>query len=175
MCLILMNDNYKLKKGEIMKKFFVFALIFLGMVSLGHSQVKARSLGLRLGGGDVSGAEISYQHGMSNPNRLELDLGFGASENHNRIFLAGIYQWVWNLKNDFNWYAGPGASIGYYSYENADDNINIAVGGQIGIEYDFTRQDVPLLVSLDLRPMWDLLGDNSGLGWGVALGVRYIL
>lgn len=151
----------------------VTIFVILGIVSFSQAQVNSNAIGLRLGGGDINGAEISYQNRLSNVNRLELDLGFGTNGNHDRIFLAGIYHWVRNIDGGFNWFIGPGASVGYYSYDNSDD-INVAVGGQIGVEYDFQDMDLPLLLSLDARPMWDLLGDNTGLGWGVALGIRYI-
>ena len=62
--------------------------------------------------------------------------------------------------------------------------ISLGVGAQIGLEYDFlTDLDVPLQLSLDLRPMahFYLLGHYKPandlyqyFGWGVALGVRYI-
>lgn len=129
---------------------------------------------MRLGGdGDVNGAEISYQHGIGSSNRIELDLGFGGNKNHNRMFLAGIYHWNWNITKGLNWYAGPGAAVGIHSYDNSNGYINIGLGGQIGIEYDFNTTNTPILLSIDSRPMWDFIGDYSGFGWGTALGVRY--
>ncbi|MEQ9188556.1 MAG: hypothetical protein RLP15_12545 [Cryomorphaceae bacterium] len=150
--------------------------VFIVLLSvLGMAQVNDNAIGLRLGGnGDVNGAEISYQMGLSAENRLEFDLGFGTGNGHSRMYLAGIYHWDWNITDALNWYVGPGASVGFYEYDNSKDGINVAVGGQIGIEYDFQDKGAPILLSLDGRPMWDLLGDNSGLGWGAALGVRYI-
>ena len=157
-----------------MKKLHI-TLLLIGLSMVGLAQVNTNAIGLRLGGnGDVNGAEISYQIGMSSQNRIELDLGFGTGNGHNRMYLAGIYHWDWNITDALNWYVGPGASVGFYQYDNSADGINVAVGGQIGIEYDFTDKGAPILLSLDGRPMWDLLGDNSGLGWGAALGVRYI-
>jgi len=75
-----------------------------------------------------------------------------------------------NLPGRFAWFAGPGASISYDSY-NDNRYVNIGVGGQIGIEYNF--MGIPLMVSLDARPIWDFPGDVNGLGWGTALGIRY--
>lgn len=156
-----------------MKKGFILAL-FIAMGFCATAQVNPHALGLRFGGdGDINGAELSYQHGIGDMNRLELDLGFGANKNHNRMFLAGIYHWNWNITGGLNWYVGPGASVGFYAYDNSDDYINVALGGQIGIEYDFNTIGAPILISLDARPMWDFIGDNAGLGWGAALGIRY--
>ncbi len=157
-----------------MKKITFITFVALSISFYAHSQVNPHALGLRLGGGSFVGAEISYQHGLGSANRLEFDLGFGSSKNHSRMFLSGIYHWNWNITDALNWYVGPGASVGLYTYDKADSYLNVAIGGQIGIEYDFKKKNVPILLSLDARPMWDLLGNHSGLGWGAALGIRYV-
>jgi hypothetical protein len=158
-----------------MKRFFLTLLVVL-MTFMLKAQVNERTLGLRLGGnGSVNGIECAYQHGLSNANRLEVDLGFGAGKGHNRLYVVGVYHWVWNIADAFNWYVGPGATVGLYQYNPGEDGINIGVGGQIGLEYDFKSLGAPILLSLDARPMWDFFGNSSGLGWGAALGVRYIL
>ncbi|PKP05253.1 MAG: hypothetical protein CVU11_00920 [Bacteroidetes bacterium HGW-Bacteroidetes-6] len=157
-----------------MKKMFIFIALVCGSISLAISQVNPHAIGVRLAGdGDANGAEISYQHGFGEANRLEMDLGFSGNSNSNRMFLAGIYHWDWNLTGGLNWFVGPGAVIGMYSHDFHDDYIGVGVGGQIGLEYDFNKHNAPILLSLDFRPMWDLLGDYSGFGWGAALGVRY--
>jgi hypothetical protein len=157
-----------------MRKLSILALVTIAMTYNTFAQVNPHAIGVRLGGGTVNGAEISYQHGLSSANRFEIDAGFGSNKHHNRLYLAGMYHWDLNIVDRLNWYIGPGASIGFYSYDDADNSVNAAIGGQIGIEYDFGGQNVPILLSLDVRPMWDLLGNTTGLGYGFALGVRYI-
>jgi len=157
-----------------MKKQLVVLTLFLSISFYVTAQVNPQAIGLRGGGnGVISGAEISYQFGMSYANRLEMDFGFGANATDSRLFFAGMYHWVWNITEGLNWYAGPGAGAGLYSDYGSATYLGIALGGQIGIEYDFNTLHVPLLLSLDARPMFDFLGDNSGLGWGAALGIRY--
>ena len=157
-----------------MKKILLTFTVLFSLAALAQAQLNPHALGLRFGGdGSINGAEISYQHGLSDANRVELDLGFGASANHTRIFIVGIYHWNWNIDGGLNWYIGPGGSLGFFSYDASENYINIGVGGQIGLEYDFNTLDVPILVSVDARPLWDLLGANAGLGWGAAFGVRY--
>jgi hypothetical protein len=157
-----------------MKKFLIFTLAVFCSSHYINAQVNRNAIGLRFGGnGDVNGVELSYQKGFNDVNRLELDLGFGSNPDHTRFFLAGIYHWDWNITKGLNWYVGPGAAIGYYSYHESDDYINFALGGQLGLEYDFNTMNAPILLSLDVRPMWDFVGDHAGFGWGVALGVRY--
>lgn len=148
-------------------------LLFVALVSVGAiagAQVSSNALGARIYGGDTfNGAELSYQKGLNDRNRLELDASFGFKSDNTRLALVGIYHWDWHISGGFNWYLGPGASLAYDSY-NDNNYLNIGLGGQIGIEYKF--KDLPLLVSLDTRPMWDFLGDVNGLGWGAALGIR---
>ena len=51
--------------------------------------------------------------------------------------------------------------------------MTIGVGGQGGVEYDFNDLGVPLLVSVDTRPMIGFLGGTKGFGYGGALSARY--
>jgi hypothetical protein len=91
------------------------------------------------------------------------------------MFLAVIYHWNWNITDGLNWYAGPGAAVGLYNYDNnqvISSGANLGVGGQIGIEYDFNHHGTPLLLSLDARPMFDLIGYYD-IGWGTSLSLRY--
>ena len=162
-----------------MKKSFLFVLLMLiGMFA--NTQVNPHAIGLRLrGDGHRNGAEISYQYGLGSTNRLEIDFGARGHKDWNHVSVAIIYHWVMNLTDGLNWYVGPGGSIGSYrSKHNYNDGLTLAVGGQIGIEYDFSaNDDVPLLLSLDWRPMWNLSGnyhnyDNFGYEGG--LSIRYI-
>jgi hypothetical protein len=157
-----------------MKKFLLIISVIFCTSYYINAQVNPHAIGLRLGGnGEGNGVELSYQKGFSDVNRIELDLGFVGNPNYSKFLLAGIYHWDWNITEGLNWYIGPGAGIGLYTYKNSDDYISVALGGQIGLEYDFNTLDAPILLSFDVRPMWDFLGDNSGFGWGVALGVHY--
>ena len=148
-------------------------VVLAGLATTAQAQVHPHALGLRFAGGSINGAELSYQHGLSNKNRLEFDGGMFTSDKVDRISLVGMYHWVWNLSGGLNWYAGPGAGLSLDKYENGGSGLGLAVGGQIGLEYDLNKQKLPLLISLDTRPMYDLIGDYKGFGWGLALGVRY--
>ncbi len=155
-----------------MKKMLILIMIIFGTGYFTNAQVNPRALGLRIGGdGDIGEAEISYQRAQDGATRIEWDFGFGGSRNQTRIFLAGIYHWVWNIDGGLNWYAGPGAGAGLHT--NDDASISVSVGGQVGLEYDFNNVETPILLSVDFRPMWDLIGEHAGLGWGAALGIRY--
>ncbi|MEX1003023.1 MAG: hypothetical protein WDZ35_12975 [Crocinitomicaceae bacterium] len=166
----------------------LYRTLFLGVLFFAfsaQSQVNPHAIGLRFNGGHYGGghygAEISYQHGFGESNRLELDLGWRSHRWWSQMAITGIYHWVWNITGGLNWYIGPGAQLGFYRdrgyYNDVDDHISLAIGGQIGIEYDFSKHDVPLQLSLDARPMWDIFwryDDNGAFGYGAAFSLRYI-
>ncbi|MBN9284986.1 MULTISPECIES: hypothetical protein [Flavobacterium] len=162
-----------------MKKLFFSAFMLIGLAFGAQAQeISKNALGLRLGDNDGFGGEVSYQRGLSKNNRLEVDLGWRNSKHTDAFKLSGLYQWVWNIDGGFNWYAGVGAGVGSWSYENdyhvdvKDSGTFVFAAGDIGIEYVF---DIPLQLSLDFRPELyfndDYRGDNFGPD--IALGIRY--
>jgi hypothetical protein len=167
-----------------MKKLLFIALLTSVIQFNAIAQVNPHAIGLRLGGGGYGqGAELSYQKGIGGSNRLELDLGWrfrkyddnGVGNDYSHIVFSGIYHWVWNITDGLNWYVGPGGQLGMWNYKSDfyDDGFTLAIGGQIGLEYDFNGLGAPILLSLDSRPMWGLVGPGNGFGYGGALGIRY--
>ena len=153
-----------------MKKIVLLTLCIFGFSLSSQAQnIADHALGLRLGDNYGFGTEISYQHGLSENNRLELDLGWRSRNDLDAFRLTGIYQWVWNLEGGFNWYAGAGGGLG--SVDTGDDSdFFVLIAGDVGIEYDF---DFPLLLSLDFRPEIGFSDYNDDLGFDIALGIRY--
>jgi hypothetical protein len=155
-----------------MKRIIGLLSLILVFSLYAQAQVNPRAIGVRLGGGSAgTGGEISYQHGLGDINRLELDLGMNLGDGVNALGVAAIYQWVMNIDGGFNWFVGPGAGFSSFQVKDGDGYIGLAVGGQIGLEYNFKA---PFQISLDARPMWGLLSDAKGFGWGAALGIRYV-
>ncbi len=161
-----------------MKKIFLSILATAGLIiSVNAQEISDNALGLRLGDSDGFGAQISYQRSLGDNNRLEIDLGWDDNGNADGFKLAGLYQWIWQLDGNFNWYAGVGGGVGSYSIDlpsNQDDTDTfLFAAGNVGIEYDF---DIPLLISLDFRPeigFGDDIYDNDDLDFDIGLGLRY--
>ena len=156
-----------------MRKLFLSTVaIFTGLLFMNAQDVSENSIGLRLGDSDGFGAEISYQRALGEANRLEVDLGWRSARDYDGFKLTGIYQWVWELDGDFNWYAGAGGGLGSYGFDNSalDDETFVFVAGNVGIEYIF---DIPLLLSLDFRPELGFGDFNDDLDFDIALGIRY--
>lgn len=160
-----------------MKKLILSAVMLLGLALSTQAQdISKNALGLRLGDSDGFGGEISYQRELSSDNRLELDLGWRNSNNVDAFKLTGLYQWVWNIDGGFNWYAGVGGGLGSWNHDYkgySDSGTFVFAAGDIGIEYLF---DIPLQLSLDLRPEFYFNSDkyrSDNLGSDIALGIRY--
>ena len=146
-----------------MKKAFLLVGLLIGSAfSLCAQDISDNTIGLRFGGGNGVGGEISYQKSLGDSNRLEIDLGL-ANEFTN-FKATGLYQWVWNLENQFNWYAGVGGGL------VSADGTGIYGAGVVGIEYNF---DAPILLSIDYRPEIGIAGGLDGLNSDIALAVRY--
>ncbi len=162
----------------------ILSISLLTATALSAQNISDNALGLRLGDSDGFGAEISYQRLVQRYNRVEIDLGWRDSREYDAFKLTGLYQWVHNIDGNFNWYWGVGGGLGNVDFDpipNAgggdpitpDGGFFIFVAGDIGVEYDF---DIPLLLSLDIRPEIGIIGyddfDDS-FDFDIALGIRY--
>ena len=160
-----------------MKKVILTAVIALSGIFAANAQqaISKNAIGLRFGSNDGIGYEISYQRALNKNNRLEIDLGWRDDNYYNAVKLAGVYQWYWNIDGGFNWYAGVGGGLSSWNFDNnykSDSGSTLFVAGQIGIEYNF---DIPLQISLDLRPELYLNNNDyrDSFGPDIALGLRY--
>lgn len=165
-------------------------LALVAVFTMGMAANAQNSLGLRIetdgSNGDLyfGSTELSFQHGMG-AKRVELDLGFGnhdySSYDYTHFCLTGVYQWTGNFVDNFGWYLGVGGQLGFWSYDYDNDYFYsdksgaiLSVAGQAGIEYNF--QKVPLQLSLDWRPLMEIVGPSDGFDFhygNVGLGVRY--
>lgn len=163
--------NLKITMMKYLKRILFSAILTATATATVSAQdISKNALGLRVGDNDGFGGEISYQRYLSDNNRLEFDLGFRNSKNVDAFKLVGLYQWVYPLDNNFNWFVGAGAGVG--SYDAPEDNGSFALAAaDLGIEYNF---NIPLVISLDMRPE---LGFNDtysdDLDLDIALGIRY--
>ena len=155
--------------------------IFIFLMSFGvyAQDLSDHSIGLRLSDSDGFGAEISYQKSIGRYNRAEFNLGWRDSRDFDAFKLSGVYQWVHQIEGGFNWYYGAGGGVGSVDFESVPDEVEdndgvfVFVAGNLGVEYDF---DIPLLLSLDVRPEIGILGYDgfdNGFLFDIALGIRY--
>ena len=104
----------------------VAALAFAAVAS-----AQPKAVGVRVG----NGAEVSYQHYLGGSNFIEADLGFMS----NGFRLTGIYDFDLGSAGNFNFYVGPGASLGFVNGTDGNGNaktyFSAAVVGQVGAEF----------------------------------------
>ena len=162
-----------------MKNRILLILVCIGFTSTVLAQESTRNaIGLRLGDSDGFGAEISFQRDLKENNRLEADFGWRNGVNYDGIKLVGLYQWVWLLDGDFNWFVGAGGGISAFRIDkkNSDDvkDTFVFAAGNIGVEYTFK---IPLRLSLDFRPELGFgndIYDNNDVDFDIGIGVRYL-
>jgi len=170
------------------------------LMMVSFSALAQRAVGLRVGGGSSFIAEFSYQFAfqqeqraltdtwwqritrkttlspISAADRIEFGLGFGStlsssSESVNYMNFCVVYQWHNALTRRAGWYVGPGAYLSFHQFDERS-LLALGIGGQLGVDYTFR---FPLQVSADFRPMIRLIGGSYGLGWGIAIGCRYMI
>lgn len=150
-----------------MKKLFLVLVALVGFSFAVNAQND--NLGVRLGGGQGYNAEISWQHALG-ANRVEMDLGWAIYQDASSFSLTGIYQWTFDLADNFGWFIGPGAYLGTTSVEGKS-RFGLALAGQVGVEYNFAS--IPLQLSLDVRPRFYVV-PSTNFRWGdIAFGIRY--
>ncbi|MFM2266220.1 MAG: hypothetical protein RLZ77_1640 [Bacteroidota bacterium] len=156
-----------------MKKFIYSSLFVLGLSTAAFAQ-SSQTIGLRFGSNNGLGTEVSYQRPLGEANRLEANLGWRSSDNLNAIKVSGLYQWVWDLDENFNWYAGVGGGLLNWNHEKAGVSHSgtfVYGAGDIGIEYNF---DFPLTISADFRPEFGAKNDYyKSYNSDIAIAFRY--
>lgn len=155
-------------KKVILSIFFVCAVATAAIA-------QPRAIGARIG----YNVEFSYQHNIAT--NWMFDLTAGATNywsSWGRADVTMMFDWILNIHGGWNFYIGPGAGLSYYyspHYDYDGHRLGVNVGGQLGFEYQF---GIPLNISLDWRPMWNVLGFGHydhyyGDFYGFALGLRY--
>lgn len=155
-----------------MKKIILTLTLVIFISTFGSAQDYNTGVGLRLGFSNG----LTVKHFLSQRSAVEGLLatrwrGFeitGLLEVHNQAFDV----------DRLKWYFGGGAHIGFWNGDNThwgDTGTNytiIGVDGILGIEYSFS--EVPINLSLDWKPAFNLTGYTGFWGDGGALSIRYI-
>ena len=154
---------------------FIFILIAI-FASVFMAEAQPKALGVRAG----MDCQLSYEHGVSSGDFVEVDLGvefiygYAVGLNAAAGYNFMIAQPEWTQKGQWGFYVGPAVKVGYIWVGGY-----LAVGAQVGLEYNF---DFPLQLSLDIRPAAGiafeggtcrLYGAEAILGSIPCLSVRY--
>jgi hypothetical protein len=156
-----------------MKKVIIISLAVLLTTLSVKAQDYKTSLGLRAG----VPYGLTIKHFVSKSDALE---GILASR-WGGFVITGLYErekWTGHYPG-FNWFWGVGAHIGFWdggTNPNLANSYNggavLGVDGILGLEYTF--DDIPLNLSLDLLPTVNLFGSTGWGGINGALSIRYV-
>ena len=155
-----------------MKKLLLFfSFTMLLAPNINAQEMSKNAIGNRFGENNGFGGELSYQRKLSHNNRLEIDLGIRGNDSYSAFKVTSLYQWIWQLENRFNWFAGVGGGLGNWKTKVTNNSDTFIFGaGVLGIEYNF---DIPLLISLDFRPELGFSNSYDGFESDFGLSIRY--
>ena len=155
-----------------MKKIILTLALVIFISAFASAQDYSTGVGLRLGFSNG----LTVKHFLSQRSAVE-----GLLATRWRGFeITGLFE-VHNQAFDverLNWYYGFGGHIGFWNGDNTtwgDVGTNytlIGIDGILGIEYNFS--EVPINISLDWKPAFNLTGYTGFWGDGGALSIRYI-
>ncbi len=158
-----------------MKQLSACLLLVMISMSFAHAQMNEGSDYKTALGVKVYPGAVSIKHFIAH-NRAVEGLGYISADGFR---LTGLYE----LHNDISsvaglkWYVGGGGHVGIWSdiwknkYPTRNGGLAIGVDGVLGIDYKISG--VPLNLSFDWQPSFNLIGYNyfEG-GWG-GIGIRY--
>lgn len=153
-----------------MKKLLFIFILTLGMAVAASAQDYRTSLGLRAG----LPYGLTVKHFVSKTNAFE---GIVASS-YGGLVVTGLYENVhWTGKYPgLNWFFGFGAHVGFWDrspyYDSVDATGVLGVDFIVGLEYTF--DEIPLNLSLDLLPSYNLIGHTGWNGINGGLSIRYV-
>jgi hypothetical protein len=152
-----------------MKSRFILVLSILVMSIAAQAQYSS-AVGLRLG---YPGA-VSYKKFLNDANAVELMAGLYYGD----LSVGALYEIHKDLNVDnLRWYYGAGAQVSFY--KGIKSGVAVGLSGTLGLDYSF--DDLPLNLSIDIVPTFYLLGSDYSTGYlngfdGLgALSARYIL
>ncbi len=160
------------KKQSVMKKALFVFLIITVIVITSNAQDYKTGVGLRAG----VPYGVTVKHFLSEQNAVE---GILASR-WNGFVITGLYEnehWTGEYPG-LNWFWGFGGHVGFWD-EGSNPRLDkdyvgsvIGIDGILGLEYTF--DDIPLNLSLDILPAINLIGSTGWGGINGALSVRYV-
>jgi hypothetical protein len=155
-----------------MKKCIVLLLVVCSLSQLKAQNKTTNSMTYKTGVGLKiwDGGGITLKTFISDKKALEF-IGFF---NGNGTRVTGLYEIHGDLSTEGNlkWYAGPGAHVGFYKVSNVTKTV-IGVDGVIGLDYKF--KELPLNLSLDWQPSFEIGKGYGFTGAFFGLSVRYTL
>lgn len=155
-----------------MKRIVLTFFAVIAFTALSNAQDYSTAIGFR--GGFSNG--VTIKHFLSQRSVVE---GI-VSTRWQGIDITALYE-IHNAQafgvERLNWYYGVGGHIGFWNGTyttwgtSGTSYIVIGIDGILGLEYNF--EEIPINVSVDWKPAFNLIGYTGFWGDGGALSVRY--
>ncbi len=89
--------------------------------------------------------------------------------------LTALYEFHGNISDveGLKWYAGPGAHLQFWKsiWKGAYGGVGLGIDGVVGLDYKF--KDLPINLSVDWQPSYNITGwSHFEAGYG-GVGIRY--
>lgn len=172
----------------MIKKLFTAVTLFLILISNNvNSQPYRTGVGIRFGG---IATGVSVRHFLSSKGAIEGLASFG----RHAFIITGMYESFHAFPNaeGLSWFFGGGAHVGFYQdgyryeyfyykshnsksfkdEEHGDRQFSFGGDFIIGMDYKFKK--VPIDISLDVKPMIDIVPGLYGY-WEGAISFRFTL
>ena len=148
-----------------MKKFLMVAVLMVSALAM-NAQDYNWAIGVR--GGLSRNAGLTVKKGMGGT-ALDFTANWYLVGEHSALNVQGLYEWQQNITGGLDWYYGLGAHVGLNNaYESP---LWLGVDAVIGLEFKFP--ELPIAISLDYRPGFDVLPATSPAYSDVALGLKF--
>jgi hypothetical protein len=145
-----------------LKLILAFSLAYLTTGLFAQSDYK-QSIGLRLGNGYYDAISAAYKVFIKNNSAIEINLGirpYSPTSYYNWVNLSasGVYQLHFDIKpvEGLKWFVGGGVVVSnsFSDYEDYS-GVNVGLFPTGGVDYKFN--DIPLAVSFDVRPTFQIV------------------
>lgn len=156
-----------------MKKITLMLMAFFTAITISYGQADYQT-GIGVRGGLSNG--ITIKHFLGSQSAIEGIAAFRWGGYN----LTGLYEIHTNAFDEpqLNFYYGAGGHIGFWDGDANpwfDDNQSytvIGIDGILGLEYTF--KEIPINLSLDWKPGFNLVGDSGFWGDEAAFSARFV-
>lgn len=149
-----------------MKKVLLIAVLMVSALTV-KAQEYSQAIGLR-GGAEFAG--VTYKMYMGS-NALDFTGNWRFGETYSSLSLQGLYEFNYDLADNLDWYWGLGAHVGVWGDNTNHGSLWLGVDGVVGLEYQIPV--VPLAISLDYRPAFNVLPSTSAGFGDIGFGLKF--
>jgi hypothetical protein len=156
-----------------MRKLLLAFIVMASMTTLSNAQEYETAAGLR--GGLYNG--VTIKHFLGGKSAVE-GIATTRWQGFNLTALYELHKWRAFDVDRLNWYYGIGGHLGLWNGTYAtwlpDANNYVVIGVDVILALEYTFEEIPINVSVDWKPAFNLIGTSGFRGDGGAFSIRYV-